>query len=121
MARKKKADGEKLVKPVAFRLTADDYRQYEKKYLASGLSKSEFFRDCVLKNKTQVVAKEKASGDKKRLLYLVNKAGNNINQLAHRANSDHLAGVLDRGHYGQILEELQLLTRYLNATLRHVD
>jgi hypothetical protein len=67
------------------------------------------------------VARPKASADRRRLLYLFNKTSNNINQLAHRANADHLGGVLSESGYESILDQLELIVRYLKATLPHVD
>lgn len=121
MARPKKDESERLTKPVAFRLTEKDYVAYLQKFESSGLTQSEFFRECVLTNRTQIIAKQKASSDKKRLLFIANKASNNINQLAHRANADHVAGTISQQTYIDVLQELQLLNRYLKATLSNVD
>lgn len=82
MARPQKEEKEKLEKVASFRLTQADYDAYQNKFRASGLTQSEFFRDCVLGNRTQVVARPSASLEKKRMLFLVNKISNNINQMA---------------------------------------
>ena len=120
MARPKK-HGAGLSKPVSFRLSEPDFLAYQEKVRASGLSASDFFRDAVLTNRTQIVARPKASGDKRRALYLLNKAGNNINQLAHRANAAHQAGTLSEKTLEGILDNLELIARYLKATVSHVD
>ena len=106
---------------MSFRLTEADYAAYLAKVGASGMKPSEFFRDAVLTNRTRVVAREKASQDKARLLYLYNKTSNNVNQLAHRANSDYLAGTISEATYARILGELHTLTHLLKATINHVD
>ena len=120
MARPKK-HGDGPSKPVSFRLSEADHLAYMQKCEAAGLSPSDFFRECVLTNRTQIVARPKASADRRRLLFLVNKASNNINQLAHRANADHLAGTLSELKYEAILDNLELIARYMKATLGHVD
>ena len=120
MARPKK-EADKLTRPVSFRLTEADYAAYLAKVEASGMKPSEFFRDAVLTNRTRVVAREKSSQDKARLLYLYNKTSNNVNQLAHRANSDYLAGTISEATYARILSELHTLTPLLKATINHVD
>jgi len=117
MARPKKDEAEKLTERVAFRLTKTDHDDYLSKVTGSGLSPSEFFRDAVLSNKTEIIAKPKADEDKKRLIFLINKASNNVNQLAHRANADHAAGLTSQETYVDILQELQAFNRYLKATL----
>lgn len=119
MARQKK-HGE-ATKPVSFRLTESERLAYLAKCEAAGLSPSDFFRDCVLTNRTQIVARRKPSADRQRVLYLVNKAGNNLNQMAHRANSLHLAGKLTEEVFDSMIYELELIARYMKATLGHVD
>lgn len=107
-----------LAKPVSFRLAADDYAAWQEKVQASGLSASEFFREAVLANRTHVVARPKPSRDYDRLLYLFNKAGNNVNQLAHRVHVEHLAGAVSEATAAGVLAELQMLTRYMRAALQ---
>lgn len=120
MARPKK-HGDEATKPVSFRLAESERLAYLAKCEAAGLSPSDFFRECVLTNKTQIVAKPKATADRCQLLFLVNKTSNNLNQLAHRANSDHLAGKLSEQKYEAILNNLELIARNLKATLGYVD
>ncbi len=130
MPRTKSNGGVGLGKPIAFRLSEADRAVYLEKvdravYLekvaASGLSQSEFFRQAVLTNRTQVIARPKASDDRKRLLYVFNKTSNNLNQLAHRANSEHVRGKLSEATYEQMLDQLQTISRYLKATLAQVE
>lgn len=113
MARPVKSDDEKLSHTVAFRLTDGDFLAYKRKFSASGLTQSEFFRAHVLTNTTQVVAKPRASADTKRAVFLLQKASNNINQLAHRANADHLAGILSESSFLAILSQLDQLNSFM--------
>ncbi|AXW60976.1 plasmid mobilization relaxosome protein MobC [Ralstonia pseudosolanacearum] len=113
MARPPKDESDKLTKTVAFRLTEGDYTTYRAKFGVSGMSQSEFFREHVLANTTQVIARPVASADTKRAVFLLQKASNNINQLAHRANSENLAGVLSEQTYSQILTQLERLNDFL--------
>ena len=113
MARPSKSDNEKLNRTVAFRLTDGDFLGYKKKFSASGLKQSEFFREHVLSNTTQVVARPVASADARRAVYLLQKASNNINQLAHRANSEHLAGVLSDTTFLSIVSQLEQLNQFM--------
>lgn len=110
-----------LTKVVSLRLTNDDHEAYMAKVQASGMGRSAFFRECILGNKTQVVARSKPSADHHRLVYLANKIGNNVNQLAHRANADYLAGVVSEFTYARILRELQTLTQLMKAALKNAD
>jgi len=112
---------DKLARIVNFRLTHADHAAYLEKVKASGMKPSVFFRDCVLTNRTQVVARPVANPDKTRLLFLANKASNNINQLAHRANLEHQAGTIGEATYSAILFELQALNQFLKATAQDAD
>lgn len=112
---------EGLGKPVSFRLSETDFLAYQEKVQASGLTSADFFRNCILTNRTQIVAKPQVSVDRSRLLYLISKASNNINQLAYRANSDHLTGLLSDATYKAILSELDLIARYLKIALNQVE
>lgn len=121
MSSKTKDDAEKLTRLVSFRLTAADHADWLAKVETSGLKPSAFFRDAVLTNKTQIVARPKASPERGRLVYLMNKTSNNINQLAHRANADHLAGVISETTYIRILAELETLAHYMVLAVKNAD
>ncbi len=121
MPRKKSNEGAGLGKPIAFRLSDADRAVYMAKVTASGLTQSEFFRQAVLANRTQVIARPVASTDRKRLLYIFNKTSNNLNQIAHRANSEHVCGKLSEATYEQLLTQLQMISRYLKCTIERVD
>lgn len=120
-SKKKTAAKEKLTKPVSFRLTAADHSAYLEKVEASGMKSSEFFRDCVLGNKTQVIARPKASVEKDQIIYLFNKASNNMNQLAYKANAAHLAGSVSEATYAEILAEIQTLAHLMKAIIKNAD
>lgn len=125
MARPSMDEAEKLKKVASFRLTEADYDAYQRKFAVSGLSQSEFFRRHVLSNTTTVIAKKAPrqpppSLEKKRMLYLVNTVSNNVNQLARRVNTDHLADKLDAVKYDQVLYELASISDLLRKVLANV-
>lgn len=113
MARPVKSDAEKLNHTIAFRLTDGDFLRYQWKFSASGFTQSEFFRAHVLNNTTLVVAKPVASRDSLRAVFLLQKASNNVNQLAHRANSEFLTGLVSQNTYEAILDQLLQLNTFM--------
>lgn len=115
MARPVKSEEEKLNHTVAFRLTDGDFLRYKRNFSASGFNQSEFFREHVLCNTTQVVARPVASSDIRRAVFLLQKASNNVNQLAHRANSEYLTGQVSERTYVAILDQLQQLNHFMLA------
>ncbi len=106
---------------VSFRLALPDHAAYLAKAKAAGVKPSDFFRDAVLNNKTQIVARTPPSSDKRRLIYLFNKASNNLNQLAHTANAAELAGTVTPATYAGILAELQTLADVMKEAIRNAD
>ena len=116
---RKHVDG--MARPLSFRLSAPDRAAFLEKVSASGLSPSDFIRECVLTNKTQVIARPKSSPERRRLLYHVSKAGNNLNQLAHRANAQNLAGLLRQDTCEALLHTLESIEAYLRLMATHAD
>lgn len=107
--------------PVSTRLTDAERQQFVQRVVASGLTQSEFLRECVLTNRTQIVARPPASVDRKRIVFVLNKTGNNLNQLAHVANHARVAGRLNEDLFIALMDELQLITQLLKAHLQRVD
>lgn len=113
MAGKCKTDGEPLGKTISFRVQENVYFDFEAQRIAANMTKSELFRDYIAKNKVQVIARPAPSRDAKRAVLLLQKASNNINQLAHRANADSLTGLLTDEYYKEFTKQLAQLNRFM--------
>ena len=109
-----------LAKRVGFRLTDAEHLAYLEKVEASGMSASEFFRECVLTNRTRVVARQQISTDRKRVLFVVNKSGNNLNQIAHVLNAARLDQSVSESTYLAALDTLESIELLLRAHLNNV-
>lgn len=120
MARPKKNE-EGLTEPFSFRLTKTEAQPLRAKIAQAGVNPAEFLRDYVLKNRTTVVARPKASLEKTRMQYVFNKAGNNLNQLAHVLNRANLSGKMTDSACKQALATLERISQYMRAALNHVD
>jgi len=110
-----------LGKPVSARLTDEQWRVFAEKVQHSGLSPSEFLRECILTNRTQIVQRPRATVERQRIVYVINKTGNNINQLAHVANSARVSGRLSESTFVALVDELEMITQLLKAHLHRVD
>ncbi|QBR04246.1 plasmid mobilization protein [Paraburkholderia pallida] len=110
-----------LGKPVSTRLTDEQWRIFNEKVERSGMSPSEFLRDCILTNRTQIVARPPATVERQRIMYVINRTGNNLNQLAHVANSARVSGRLSESTFVALVDELELITQLLKAHLHRVD
>ncbi len=112
---------EQLEKVVSLRLTPTDHALWLSKVEASGQTRSEFFRSCVLGNKTEVTAKTKASADKLRLIWYFNKASNNLNQLAWSAHQTRKRGLLDARAFEQVIAHLNTISELMKKGVADVD
>ncbi|KVL70463.1 mobilization protein [Burkholderia ubonensis] len=110
-----------LGKPVSTRLTDEQWRIFNEKVERSGMSSSEFLRDCILTNRTQIVARPPATVERQRILFVINKTGNNLNQLAHVANTARVSGKLSESTFVALVDELEMITQLLKAHLHRVD
>ena len=114
--------GEPLAASRSFRLPESDDAKFAAKLSRSGMETAEFVRDCVLKNRTEVIAlppkpSKQSKIERLRLIGLIKMAGNNINQIAYRANADYKAGVLTAATYVSILSQLEDVSLYLKSSL----
>lgn len=112
---------EQLEKVVSLRLTPSDHEQWLSKVQASGQTRSEFFRSCVLGNRTEVIAKTPASVDKLRLIWFYNKASNNLNQLAWSAHQTRKRGLLDGRAFEQVLGHLSTISELMAKGINDAD
>jgi len=106
-------DKSELTRVYSFRTTEEGGAAWDKKIARSGFSKSEFFRKAVQANQTEVIARPAATRDAKRAVFLLAKASNNINQLAHRANSERRAGKVSETTFAAIFDQLQRLSQFM--------
>ncbi|WP_083637938.1 plasmid mobilization protein [Caballeronia sordidicola] len=111
----------KFDRPIAFRLPLADRDAFLAKVHESGLTQAEFFRQCVLTNRTKVIARAAPSVDRNRTVFVVNKAGNNLNQIAHVLNAARLDQSASETTYLAALDTLESIELLLRAHLKNVD
>lgn len=112
-----KSDKPKLAKVVSARLTDEQSDNFSKRLELSGLNESEYIRRAILGDETIIVAAPVQTEAHRRQLFIVSKASNNLNQLAHVMNSARVKGEIDRALCIDLLSKLDLISRYLKATL----
>lgn len=105
----------------SFRLTDEEAAIFEEKIAASNMSKSEFFREVFINSNVNLTVKAAPSKDYQRLLFLTNKASNNLNQLAHRVNTHHLNGKVSDRLYRKYLNTLISIRDILLAGVDNAD
>lgn len=107
---------------IIFRVTEKEKQSFDKKVKQANTTASDMLRERVLKDEYFIVAREpKASVDKKQLMFLFNKTSNNMNQLAHLANSYNQQGILSEAQLNQILSQLITLKNLMKAGIDNVD
>ena len=103
--------------PVSFRLSAPAHAKLYGQAAAAGISTRAWLEDAVLANKTQILAKPKLHPDLGELLFQVNRAGNNVNQLAHHFNSLAYKGAIPPAEVTLALGELERISQTLQEAL----
>ena len=81
-----------------------------------GTNNSAYIRALILDQ--EILSADKHE-DKSRLIGEVAKFGNNLNQIAHVLNISNLAGTLDDVNYESLLDQLYLLEKRIESTLKN--
>lgn len=103
---------------VSFRLTADEMENFKAFINRADCPPSEFFRELIL-NKSPVF--KEYTGFRKRLIFVANKAGNNITQLAYVANAAFERGLISVDVHSTWLDTLASIEQLLLAGIDHAD
>ncbi|HIC1896493.1 TPA: plasmid mobilization protein [Citrobacter freundii] len=90
-------------KVLHFRVSQEDFEKLEQMIADAGMSKSQYFRDVVIHKKTEINVIVK---DMQSLIFYYNKASNNLNQIAHKANSAYKENRISESLYGRLLNTL---------------
>lgn len=96
----------KLDNVLHIRISSEHKEAFAELVKSSGLTQSEFFRECILKNKTRVMARKVIPVDYKRMLYFYNSTSNNMNQLTHKINKASQDGTITQAHFLKLLNAL---------------
>ena len=102
---------------ITFRLSQSEFEPYEKLINESGLKTSKVMREVFIAKAGKVELPKTQSKDSKRLLFLANKASNNINQLARKLNMDHNKGIVNERTYSLLLNNLINIERSLFSAI----
>jgi len=114
-----------LSEVVHFRLSKEDKEALLLKVELSGYSISEFVRQADIESKAVIApakvprlrTKHLSTLQEKQILYLLQKQGANLNQLAHSVNAAKIAGEITPQLYGQVLQSLNALEQQANEVL----
>jgi hypothetical protein len=111
----------KKTRVLHFRLTEADFAEFDEKLKQTGMTASEFFRDVFINSKITFNVKQTRSVDYHKLVFIYNKAGNNINQLAHKVNADHRRGLISESVHLKWLNKLASVESLLLAGISNAD
>jgi hypothetical protein len=112
------AKSEKNTHMVSFRLSVDELAQFEPVIRLTGSSLSNFFRELLV---NPIPIFKEFTGLRKRLIFIVNKAGNNITQLAYVAETAFQRGLIDENFQLKWLDMLVSIEELLLAGVEHAD
>ncbi|MGJ7523723.1 plasmid mobilization protein [Variovorax sp. LT1P1] len=94
---------------VSFRLSPEAHAKLMSRAAESGLSSRAWMEQAILENRSEIVAVAKPHSELKPLVFQANKAGNNLNQLAHHFNALNMRGKLSASHCEEALYLLALI------------
>ena len=104
---------------VSFRLTEEEFAPFQSLLEKSDKTKSEFFRDIFLSKEKIIFItfKELKPVDYYSILRVVNKSGNNLNQIARSFNSANKSGTISERIYLKGLNLLISINTHLKRAL----
>lgn len=103
---------------ISIRVTAEEHASLEAQRARTNLKPSQFGREMLL-NKTPVFNEASVHGE--RIVFLVNKASNNLNQLAHQVNQASRRGITSERVYLLYLNKLASIEHLLQVGILYVD
>lgn len=105
-------------KVLSFRVSDEDAEAFEARLKESGLKKSDYFRQVFIEQKTEINVTHK---DVHKLVFYYNKSSNNLNQLAHRANTAFMTNKVDERLYKRVLNALTDIRTLLLRGVENAD
>ncbi|UDJ88585.1 plasmid mobilization protein [Erwinia amylovora] len=88
---------------LSFRVSEEEATDFENRLVASGMSKSDYFREVFINQKAEIKIELK---DLQTVIFYFNKSSNNLNQLAHQVNSAHYSNKISEGIYKRFINTL---------------
>lgn len=107
-------------KVISFRLTEEQYKPYGELLKKSDKKASEFFRELFLSKEKNIniIFNESKPIDYYNILRVVNKSGNNINQLAKQFNSANKSGIISNDLFKKGINLLININNNLKGLLK---
>lgn len=105
----------------SFRLSAEAHEKLYQQASMANLSSRDWLERAILNNQTKITAKPKPHKDLKPLLYHVNKAGNNLNQIAHHFNSLKRQRDINPDDVMQALNDLEMIRLSMMEALKNAS
>lgn len=103
---------------IRFRLTQDELAQFDQMIKQTGCTVSAFFRELILNSSPTF---KQFTGFRKRIVFIVNKAGNNITQLAYVAKAAGDRGIITDDVMIKWFECLVTIEALLLSGVEHAD
>ena len=106
-------------KQIVIRLLDEEYEILKAKCEELGISYSDYFRQLILFGSVKQSTKKDSKEEHKKFMYEINHIGGNINQIAHRVNSNRIESKKD---YEDLMMEMShLYHSYSKAVKGDID
>jgi len=111
--------GQPKTRVASFRLSLEAHAKMTDMAEAAGISARAWLEQAVLDNRTRILARTKPHPELKPLLFQAAKAGNNLNQLAHRFNALRLEGRLTGEECNAAMKTLEAIRELFAESIAH--
>lgn len=94
---------------VQAKLTPKEFEPFKRIIAMTGMKKATLFKKVILSNENNIVlasGEAKQDEEKRRLVFLANKASNNLNQIAKNLNQAYRGDIVSERHYLRIMNDL---------------
>ncbi|MBS0044830.1 hypothetical protein KFE26_21420 [Shewanella sp. M16] len=108
---------EKATEHIQIKLTPTEFKPYGELLAVTGLKSATLFKKILLSREVELAIDKNANVDRKRLVFLANKASNNINQIAKSLHQAHRGGIVNERVYVETLNNLISLEKLFSGAL----
>ena len=102
---------------IQFKITPSEYVPYDNILVATGMTRAALFKMIVLNKEVVLKLGNEGKEERDRLVFLSNKASNNINQIAKNVNQAYRGGVINESLYVQTLNNLISLEKLFSGAI----
>ncbi|WP_299496401.1 hypothetical protein [uncultured Shewanella sp.] len=108
---------EKATEHIQVKLTPTEFKPFGDILESTNLKRGTLFKKVILSREIEIAVNNKNNPDKERVVFLANKASNNINQIAKSINQAYRGGIVNERLYIETLNKLISLEKLFSGAI----